>query len=164
LTWPAPTCSTASGCAASAAAVKPARSPRSYTSARRPLPTTCGRCSPRSASAPAASSPRRFPQNQTEPAGQVAGLRAYRAVVPGGVGYHDDYQVAGDDYPRMRMQPNDRLRSVIIIFEMKPMSLALWRKLPGPGVFGANSPDSETAVLPCDTRAGAASSTALRRC
>lgn len=105
-----------------------------------------------------------LPQNQTEPAGQVAGLRAYRAVVPGGVGYHDGYQVAGDDYPRMRMQPNDRIRSVIIIFEMKPMSFALGRKLPGPGVFGANSPDSETAVLPCDTRAGAASSTAPRRC
>jgi hypothetical protein len=59
-------------------------------------------------------------------------------VVPGGVGYHDDYQVAGEDYPRMRMQPNDRIRSVIIIFEMKPMSFALGRKLPGPGVFGAN--------------------------
>lgn len=98
------------------------------------------------------------------PAGQVAGLRAYQAVVPGGVRYHDDYQVAGDDYPRMRMQPNDRIRSVIIIFEMKPMSFASGRKLPGPGVFGANSPDSETAVLPCDTRAGAASSTAPRRC
>jgi hypothetical protein len=51
------------------------------------------------------SSPRRFPQNQTEPDGQVAGLRAYRAVVRCGVGYHDDYQVVGDDYPRMRMQP-----------------------------------------------------------
>jgi hypothetical protein len=85
-------------------------------------------------------------------------------VVPGGVGYHDDYQIAGDDYPRMRMQPNDRIRSVIIIFEMKPMSFALGRKLPGPGVFGANSPGSETAVLPRDTRAGAASSTAPRRC
>jgi DNA-binding CsgD family transcriptional regulator len=46
-----------------------------------------------------------LPQNQTEPAGQVAGLRAYRAVVRCGVGYHDDYQVVGDDYPRMRMQP-----------------------------------------------------------
>jgi hypothetical protein len=94
----------------------------------------------------------------------VAGLRAYRALVPGGAGYHDGYQVAGDDYPPMRMQPNGRIRSVIIIFEMKPMSFALGRKLPGPGVFGANSPDSETAVLPCDTRAGAASSTAPRRC
>ena len=124
----------------------------------------CGRCSPRSASANAASSPRRFPHNQTEPAGQVAGLKAYRAVVPAGVGYHDDYQVAGDDYPRMRMQPHDRTRSVIIMFEMKPTSFALGRKLPGPGVFGANSPDSETAVLPCDTRARAASSTAPRRC
>lgn len=61
-------------------------------------------------------------------------------------------------------KPNDRIRSVIIIFEMKPMSFASGRKLPGPGVFGANSPDSETAVLPCDTRAGAASSTAPRRC
>jgi DNA-binding CsgD family transcriptional regulator len=60
--------------------------------------------------------------------------------------------------------PDDRIRSVIIIFEMKLMSFALGRKLPGPGVFGANSPDSETAVLPCDTRAGAASSTAPRRC
>ena len=38
---------------------------------------------------------------------------------------------------RMRMQPNDRIRSVIIIFEMKPMSFALGRKLPGPGVFGS---------------------------
>jgi hypothetical protein len=70
-------------------------------------------------------------------------------VVPGGVGYHDDYQVAGYDYPRMRMQPDDRIRSVIIIFEMKPMSFALGRKLPGPGVFGANSPDSKAAMLPC---------------
>ena len=85
-------------------------------------------------------------------------------MVLGGVGYHDDYQVAGDDYPRMRMQPYDRTRSVIIMFEMKPTSFALGRKLPGPGVFGANSPDSETAVLPCDHRAGAASSTAPRRC
>ena len=33
-------------------------------------------------------------------------------MVPGGVGYQDDYQVAGDDYPGMRMQPNDRIRSV----------------------------------------------------
>jgi len=43
------------------------RSPRSCTSARRPSPTTCGRCSPRSASAPAASSPARSRQNETEP-------------------------------------------------------------------------------------------------
>ena len=94
----------------------------------------------------------------------VAGLRAYRALVPGGAGYHDGYQVAGDDYPPMRMQPNGRIRSVIIIFEMKPMSFALRRKLPGPGVFGANSPDSNAAMLPCGTRAGAASSNAPRRC
>jgi hypothetical protein len=105
---------------------------------------------------------RALPQNQTEP--EVAGLRACRAVVPGGVGYHDDYQVAGEDYPRLRMQPDDRIRSVIIMVEMKPMSFASGRKLPGPGVVGANSPGSETAVLPCGTRAGAASSTALRRC
>ena len=85
-------------------------------------------------------------------------------MVPGGVGYHDDYQVAGEDYPRLRMQPDDRIRSVIIMVEMKPMSFASERKLPGPGVVGANSPGSETAVLPCDTRAGAASSTAPRRC
>ena len=51
------------------------RSPRSCTSARRPSPTTCGRCSPHSASDPAASSPARCPQNQTEPAGQAVGLR-----------------------------------------------------------------------------------------
>lgn len=73
-----------------------------------------------------------LPQNQTEPAGQVAGTEGLPAVVPGGVGYQDDYQVAGDDYPGMRMQPNDRIRSVIIIFEMKPMSFALGRKHPGP--------------------------------
>jgi hypothetical protein len=85
-------------------------------------------------------------------------------VVPGGVGYHDDYQVAGEDYPRLRMQPDDRIRSVIIMVEMKPMSFASERKLPGPGVVGANSPGSETAVLLCGTRAGAASSTAPRRC
>ena len=53
-------------------------------------------------------------------------------MVPGGVGYQDDYQVAGDDYPGMRMQSNDRVRSVIIIFEMKPMSFALGSKHPGP--------------------------------
>ena len=53
-------------------------------------------------------------------------------MVPGGAGYHDDYQVAGDDYPRMRMQPTDRIRSVIIIFKMKPMSFALGRKRAGP--------------------------------
>ena len=60
--------------------------------------------------------------------------------------------------------PDDRIRSVIIMVEMKPMSFASERKLPGPGVVGANSPGSETAVLPCGTRAGAASSTAPRRC
>ena len=51
----------------------------------------------------------------------------------------------------MRMQPNGRIRSVIIIFEDEADELPE-SKLPGPGVFGANSPDSETAVLPCDTR------------
>jgi hypothetical protein len=39
------------------------------------------------------------------PAAASRRARAYRAVVPYGVGYHDDYQVVGDDYPRMRMQP-----------------------------------------------------------
>jgi hypothetical protein len=88
--------------------------------------------SPRWASPPAASSPRRFPKTRLNPPARSQGLRAYRAVVPGGVGYQDDYQVAGDDYPGMRMPPNDRMRSVVIIFEMKPMSFALGRKHPGP--------------------------------
>ena len=71
-----------------------------------------------------------------DPPARSQGLRAYRAVVPGGVGYQHDYQVAGDDYPGMRMQPNDRIRSVIIIFEMKPMSFALGRKHPGSSCIG----------------------------
>ena len=71
-----------------------------------------------------------------DPPARSQGLRAYRAVVPGGVGYQHDYQVAGDDYPGMRMQPNDRIRNVIIIFEMKPMSFALGRKHPGSSCIG----------------------------
>jgi len=137
------------------AALPPSRSPR--------LPPTA-QPRPRFHASPRTTAPTLLTNYHRITDLQLKGLRAYRAVVPRGVGYHDDYQVAGDDYPRMRMQPNDRIRSVIIIFEMKPMSFALGRKLPGPGVFGANSPDSETAVLPCDTRTGAASSTAPRRC
>jgi hypothetical protein len=53
----------------------------------------------------AASSPGRSPRTRLNPPARSQGLRAYRAVVPGGVGYQDDYQVAGDDYPGMRMQP-----------------------------------------------------------
>jgi hypothetical protein len=76
----------------------------SCTSARRGSPATCGRCSHarhhlRSQLAKA------LPQNQTEPAGQVTGTEGLPAVVPGDVGYQDDYQVAGDDYPGMWMQP-----------------------------------------------------------
>jgi hypothetical protein len=80
----------------------------------------------------AASSPRRSPRTRLNPLARSRGLRAYRRWCQVTSAIKMTIRSLATTIRVCGCNPNDRIRSVIIIFEMKPMSFALGRKHPGP--------------------------------